>query len=163
MYKLPLPKHSYCDLWPFRLGQHSKAGMFAGAFMVPLLTPADRVKCLMQVHVRGGGEYVTHAHSLSLLLFRSSKIHVGRPDILVLLIVQSSCTDREVSGVCIEEPWWHYLEVCVCVCVLVCMCDACMCTVPFTYLYFQRRPPMESSFMFMNTYCELWTLKQGGI
>ena len=32
------------------------AGMFAGAFMVPLLTPADRVKCLMQVCVRGGCE-----------------------------------------------------------------------------------------------------------
>ena len=87
--------------------------MFAGAFMVPLLTPADRVKCLMQVYVRGGGEgcegcegwgeYVTLSRSL--LLFRSNKTRVGRPDILVPLIVQSSCIDREASGVCTEEPW----------------------------------------------------------
>ena len=89
----------------------------------------------------GTCEGVRGAHSLplilpSLLLFRSSKTHVERPDILVPLIVQNSCTEREASGVCIGEPWQRCLEVCVCVCVCVrasvracvrvCVC-ACVC------------------------------------
>ena len=73
----------------------------------------------------GTCEGVRDAHSLPLilpflLLSRSSKTHLGRPDILVPLIVQSSCTEREASGVCIGEPWQRCLEVCVCVCVCVC-------------------------------------------
>ena len=87
----------------------------------------------------GTCEGVRGAHSLplilpSLLLFRSSKTHVERPDILVPLIVQNSCTEREASGVCIGEPWQRCLEVCVCVrasvraCVRACVCVcACVC------------------------------------
>ena len=39
-----------------------------------------------------------------------------RPAIPVPMTVQSSCTGREASGMCTEEPWQHCLEVGVWVC-----------------------------------------------
>jgi len=38
---------------------------------------------------------------------RSSRPHVERPAILVPWTVQSSCTGRGASGMCIGEPWQH--------------------------------------------------------
>ena len=49
----------------------------------------------------GVGEVCNTCDSLSL---RSNKTQLGRPDTLVPLIVQSSCFEREASGVCIGEP-----------------------------------------------------------
>ena len=36
-----------------RLGQHFKAGMMAGVLTTVIMAPGERIKCLMQVRVRG--------------------------------------------------------------------------------------------------------------
>ena len=36
-----------------RLGQHFKAGMMAGVLTTVIMAPGERIKCLMQVCVRG--------------------------------------------------------------------------------------------------------------